>query len=342
MTANALTTIDAKPLAQAGRPRATDWQGAAGDWLANLGSDRTRRAYREAWAAFLAFAQLAPDQVGQSDVIAYRRHLETTPSPRTGRPYTQATINLHLTALSSFFSWAKDKGLREDNPVDGVTRKAVTPYGKATWLDPEAGEDLKLLGAVDTSTPQGIRDRALLLIFLTLGLRLESVARLKAADLRRQGDATFLTVTAKGNKTREVRLAPVTADAIAEYLKTRPALTAQSPIFVATPEGRDAARRMLAARGLQLPDEETAMTPRAIAFLVRAYCDKAFGPGHGIHPHSLRHTAAKIAEAEGHKLTEIGALLGHASLQVTTIYLHATDRAADRVTATLGRRYSKA
>lgn len=338
----ALTVINAKTPAQAGRRRAADWKAAAADWLANLGSDRTRRAYREAWAAFVDFAQVSPDQVSQSEVIAYRRHLETAPSQKTGKIVTQSTINLHLTALSSFFGWATAQGLRADNPVDGVTRKAVTPYGKATWLDPEAGEDLKLLAVVDTATAQGLRDRAILLIFLTLGLRLESVSRLKVGDLRRQGDATFLTVTAKGNKTREVKLAPVTADAITEYLKTRPTLGDAAPIFVATPEGRKAARRMLAGRGRELRAEETAMTTRAIAFMVKTYCDRAFGPGHGIHPHSLRHTAAKIAEAEGHKLTEIGDLLGHASLQVTTIYLHATDRAADRVTATLGRRYSKA
>lgn len=337
-------TTSLAPLGQTAidRPRATDWKAAVADWLANLGSDRTRRAYLEAWKAFIKFAQVRPDQVSQSDVIAYRRRLETAPSPSTGRPYTQATINLHLTALSSFFAWATGRGLREDNPVDGVGRKSVTPYGKATWLDPAKGEDLRLLQAVDGSTPQGLRDRALLLAFLTLALRVESLARLKVGDLRRQGDATFLTFTAKGNLTKEVGLATVTAEAIDAYLATRSDLTPRSPIFVATDRGRDAARRMLAARGRRLADEETALTPRAIAFLVKTYCDKAFGPGHGIHPHSLRHTAAKIAEAEGHKLTEIGDLLGHASPQVTTIYLHATARAADQVIATLGRRYAKA
>lgn len=323
------------------RPRAFNWKKAANDWQNNLGSDRTRRAYAEAWAAFLTFTNKKPEAIDQGDVIEYRRHLETDPSPKTLKTRSQATINLHLTALSSFFEWSKVNGLRADNPVDGVGRKSVTPYGKATLLDPDQGEDLKLLEAVDLTKPTGLRDRAIILLFLTWGLRVESLTRLKVGDLRRQGEAVFMTVTVKGNKTRDRKLPAETVEAIDDYLKTRDGLTDASPLFTAGAAGRAASRRMLEARGLQVAEEESTMTPRAIAYLVKSYCDKAFGKGHGIHPHSLRHTAAKIAEASGHRLTEIGDLLGHASIQVTTIYMHATSGAADKVAATLGRRYSK-
>ena len=213
-------TLTTKPTAIT-TPQAVDWKRAAEDWLANLGSDRTRRAYREAWKAFIEFAQVAPDAVTQSQVIQYKTHLETAPSPKTLKPVCQATINLQLSALSSFFDFAKGRGLRADNPADGVGRKSITPYGKATWLDPDKGEDLKLLKAVDASTPQGLRDRALLLIFLTLALRVKSVADLRVGDLRRQGDAVFMKITAKGNKTREVKLPAITAAALAAWLKTR-------------------------------------------------------------------------------------------------------------------------
>ena len=334
-------TLTTKPTAIT-TPQAVDWKRAAEDWLANLGSDRTRRAYREAWKAFIEFAQVAPDAVTQSQVIQYKTHLETAPSPKTLKPVCQATINLQLSALSSFFDFAKGRGLRADNPADGVGRKSITPYGKATWLDPDKGEDLKLLKAVDASTPQGLRDRALLLIFLTLALRVKSVADLRVGDLRRQGDAVFMKITAKGNKTREVKLPAITAAALAAWLKTRGELAPAAPVFTATAQGREAARRMLSAKGFTLGEAEETLSPRAIAYLLKTYCDRAFGAGHGIHPHSLRHTAAKIAESEGARLTEISDLLGHASLQVTTIYMHATDKAGDRVAATLGRRYAQA
>jgi len=316
---------------------APDWQQAAGDWRDNLKSDRTRRAYLEAWAAFLTFAQVEPAAVTQSHVIAYRKHLKTAPSPRTGRPYSQSTINQHLSALSSFFAFAQGRGLRADNPAEGVARESVAPYGKATWLNPQDDEDLKLVETVDTTTPQGLRDRAILLLFLTGAFRVEEVADMTVGALRRQGAKVFVTYRRKGGETEEVPLAPEAAEALEVYLKTRPNLSPAAPIFVATAKGREAARHL----GRDLAGE-TALTARAIAYLVKTYCDRAFGPGHGIHPHSLRHTAAQVAISEGRSVTEVSRLLKHKSLAVTTIYLHATASTDYDTAKIMGRRYAGA
>lgn len=333
-----LTTVNASRGLQTEVDR--DWRQTASDWLNNFGSDRTREAYREAWAIFLDFAQTSPDRVTKSDVINFKRHLETATSLRTGKPYTQSTINLRLSAIASFYTWAVKEGLRADNPTEGVSRKAVDPYGKATWLDPEAGDDLRLLSSIDATTPQGKRDRAIVLTFLTLGLRVNEVAGLTVGQIRRQGSHTFLTYTRKRGKTKTIEVPRVTATAIAAYLKTRSKTTDASPLFTATDEGRDAARRMLAAKGHALADAEAQLTDRAIAYLIKSYCDRAFGKGHGIHPHSLRHTAAKAAEVGGATMTDIGDLLGHASTRVTSVYMHATRKAADKVAARLGDRYA--
>lgn len=320
-------------------PITPDWGQAAADWAKNLKSDRTRRAYLEAWADFLGFVELPPDQVSQSEVIEYRAFLKTAVSQKTGRPFSQSTINQRLSAISAFYTFAQGRGLRADNPVEGVARETVSPYGRASWLDVEAGEDLRLLSVIDGSTPQGLRDRAIMLIFLTLGLRVESVARLRVGDLRRQGEAAFLTVTAKRGKTADKRLPSETFKAVDAYLQARPDLSPASPLFTATERGRAAARRLAVVRGFDVGDESP-LTTRQIANLVKTYCNKAFGPGHGIHPHSLRHTAAKAAEVEGFAVTDISDLLGHGSINTTTIYMHATARAGDKVAARLGRRYA--
>lgn len=315
-----------------------DWGRAAAAWLANLKSDNTRRAYLVAWQDFTAFAQVSPDQVTQDHVIAYRRHLTTSPSAKTGRPLGQTTVNQRLSALSAFFAFAQGRGLRDDNPVDGVTREAVTPYGKATWLDPDDDEDRRLLRAIDPSTTQGRRDRAIVLLFLTQALRVDEVASLTVGSLRRQGQKTFLTYTRKGGETEEVILAGEAAEAIDAYLADRPGLTPSSPLFTATDKGRRAAvvglRRDL--------DGETHLTDRAIRYLVKHYCDRAFGRGHGIHPHSLRHTAAQVAAGEGLSVTDVSRLLKHSSTAVTTIYLHSTRRSDGKTAAVMGRRYSTA
>lgn len=310
-----------------------DWKRAAASWLDNFSSEDTRRAYRQTWSNFLDFAGTAPDKIGQDEIIAYRRHLETSNSPKTGKPYTQATINLRISALSSFFAWAKERGLRPDNPTEGVKRKAVNPYGKATWLRSEDGEDYRLLESIDTSTPKGLRDRAIMLLFLTLALRVSSVADLTVGGLRRQGKMTFLTYNQKGGKTREVRLPKPTIEAIDAYLEKRTGLTAFSPLFTASEAGRKAAGQL----GHEV-EEEKPLTTRSIAALVDSYCNKALGKGHGIHPHSLRHTAA-VNASKDHTIAEVSDLLGHASIQVTTIYLHATGKATEKVAADLGQRY---
>lgn len=318
-------------------PITHDWGQAAADWAKNLKSDRTRRAYLEAWADFLGFVELPPDQVSQSHVIDYRSHLKTTVSPKTERPLSQSTINQRLSAISAFFTFAQGRGLRADNPVEGVARESVTPYGRASWLDVEAGQDLRLLSVIGTSTPQGLRDKAIMLTFLTLGLRVESVARLKVSDLHRQGEAlAFVTVAIKGGRTLDKRLPTETLKAIDAYLKTRSGgLSPASPLFVATERGRAAARRL----GREVGDEDP-LTTRQLANLVKTYCNKAFGPGHGIHPHSLRHTAAKAAEVEGFAVTAISDLLSHRSINTTVIYMHATTHAGDKVADRLGRRYA--
>ena len=335
MTPQALATV--KTTALAGQDLVAEaWRQAAQDWAKNLSSARTRVAYLNAWSDFLAFAPVAPWEVTQGDVIDFKAALQTTPSPKTGKPVSQSTINQRLSALSSFFDFAKGRGLRADNPVDGVKREAISPYGRATWLSPKKREDVAFLQTIDDSTTQGKRDRAICLLFLTQALRVAEVASLTVGSLRRQGATFFLTYRRKGGAVEEVPLAVEAGRAIADYLKTRDGLTGDSPLFVATAKGRAAAGHI----GRYSEDEEKPLTTRAIRYLVAKYAKEAFGPGHRIHPHSLRHTAAHVAQEEGRGFTEISRLLKHKSTVITTIYLQATNDGDEETAEVMGRRYA--
>ena len=105
-------------------------------------------------------------------------------------------------------------------------------------------------------------------------------------------------------------------------------------------------RGQVAIANLQHTDDqaragEKPLSSRAINKLVKKYCDRAFGPGHGITPHSLRHTAAMNAILEGASVTEVSQLLKHKSIGVTTVYLHATAKEGDKVARRLGKRYER-
>lgn len=323
---------------------APDWQRAFLDWLTNLPSSRTRRTYLAAWRDFLRFRLLPPQQITQSDVLAYRHHLDTTPSPRTQQPFSDSTINQRLCALSSFYRFAQARGLRSDNPCEGVKRKPVSPYGKATWLDGEAEQDIRLLRTIDTTTLQGKRDYAILLLFLTTALRVEAVAGLRMGSLRYQGQKVFLSYLNKGGEQVEKLLEPLTAGAIEDYLEARTGgsddLPDNAPLFVPTERGRQAIAH-LAHTDDRARAGEKPLSSRAINKLVKKYCDRLFGEGHGITPHSLRHTAAMNAILEGASVTEVSQLLKHKSIGVTTVYLHATDKEGDKVSRKLGNRYAR-
>lgn len=314
----------------------TDWQTAALDWSQNLKSDKTRKTYLEAWGDFLAFVGKMPAAVTQGDVIAYKAHLKTDVSPATGRPYSQSTVNLRLSAVSSFFAFAVGRQLRADNPVVGVKRESITPYGKATWLSPEEGEDLAFVGAIDPTTDQGKRDLALALLYLTGAFRVSEVAALTVGSLRRQGRRLLVTYRRKGGEVEEVTLATEAAEALDDYLATRGELRDDSPLFVATERGKKAA----AAIG-RYGAEEKPLTTRAIRYLVKTYATKAFGSARGIRPHSLRHTAAQAASMEGATLAEVSRLLKHANVGITSIYLHSTSKSDAKTAALLGNRYGR-
>jgi integrase/recombinase XerC len=323
-----------------------DWQRAFVDWLTNLPSSRTRRTYLAAWRDFLTLRAVSPGRAAQSDILAYRQHLETVPSARTKQPCSDSTINQRLCALSSFYKFAQARGLRSDNPCEGVKRKPVSPYGRATWLDGEAEQDIRLLRTVDTTTLQGKRDYAVLLLFLTTAVRVEAVASLRVGSLRYQGQKVFLTYRNKGGESVEKTLEPLTVAAIEDYLEARledarqESFTDDAPLFVPTERGRQA------ISNLQHTDDqaragEKPLSSRAINKLVKKYCDRLFGVGHGITPHSLRHTAAMNAILEGASVTEVSQLLTHKSIGVTTVYLHATDKEGDKVSRKLGKRYAR-
>lgn len=313
-----------------------DWKRAFYDWLGNYHSSKTRRAYHDAWRDFLLWYTGHPRDATASEILSYRFHLENTPRKKTKKPLSAASINQHLAALGSFYDFVVQRQFMQHNPAAGVRRKPVSAYGKARWLDGAAGQDVQLLKAINTRSEQGRRDLALFLLFLTSALRVGAVANLYVDNIRAQGRKLYLRYTEKGGEDIEKALEPVTADAIKAYLAERPHVTRDSPLFVATPRGRRAAANLPHINEAS----ETPLTVGAINKLLRSYCDRVFGKGHGITPHALRHTAARNALLSGATLAEISKLLSHKTQAVTLLYLQSTDDSDERVSRKLGKRYT--
>lgn len=313
-------------------PDSRQWRQAIFDWLGNINSTQTRRAYAQAWRDFMqVMAVRHPLEVSHSHLIAYKEYLSTRPSPRTGRPYSQTTINQRLSAISSFFTHALQHGLVEANPADGVTRKNVNPYGKATHLNIQKGEHLLFLDQIDTRTLQGKRDLAMMLLFLTTGVRVSVVANAYLSDVEQRGSEWVLVYRQKGGETDAARITAI-MPAVRDYLAARGVCLEERhlPLFGATPRGK-----LITEKTGHEAEQEKPLTGTTINNLVGKYARRAGLDG--ITAHSLRHTAAMHASQKG-TIVEVSKFLRHKSIRVTTVYLEHTDiESADWLTNELAR-----
>jgi site-specific recombinase XerD len=309
-----------------------DWRPLVAEWTQNMSSQRSQRVYLQAWQRFIAWSGLHPSQVTKQDVMDWRDAMKE-------KGLSASTINWRLSAMSSLYRLAIEKGACSENPVDGVRRPKVREFSGVRPLAP--GDDQRLVQSISVQTEKGLRDRAIVLIMLTRGLRVNEVAELRIEDISLLGaDQSGRSIMrmkhiekGHGDK-RSITVPPNTAAAIEAYLDSR-GWPKAGHLFVATEAGRIGAARL--GRSV----EGKGLTARAIHAMIKSRCDKLFGKGSGYHPHSLRHTAASNADDAGMGIGEISSLLGHASTRITSRYVHALHTTGDKAAAALDARYGQ-
>ncbi|AER55246.1 site-specific tyrosine recombinase XerC [Pseudoxanthomonas spadix BD-a59] len=204
------------------------------------------------------------------------------------------SLQRRLSACRSFYSWLLRHGRIGASPVAGL-RAPKAPRKLPQVLD--ADEAVQLV-EVPTDAPMGLRDRALLELFYSSGLRLSELCALRWSDL--DLDAGLVTVLGKGRKQRIVPVGSHARTALLQWrAQKRPADTAQ--VF----PGRGGAP----------------ISPRAVQLRIKALAQRQ-GLFKHVHPHMLRHSfASHILESSG-DLRGVQELLGHADIATTQIYTH--------------------
>ncbi|BAV96172.1 integrase/recombinase XerC [Lysobacter enzymogenes] len=210
------------------------------------------------------------------------------------RGLTAKSLQRRLSACRSFYSWQVRQGALEASPAAPI-RAPKAPRKLPQVLDPD---EAKALVEVDTDAPLGLRDRALLELFYSSGLRLSELCALRWRDL--DLDDALVTVLGKGNKQRSVPLGSHARAALGEW---RASTGAGAEAFVFPGRG-----------GAQI-------SSRAVQLRVRALAQRQ-GLFKRVHPHLLRHSfASHILESSG-DLRGVQELLGHADIATTQIYTH--------------------
>jgi integrase/recombinase XerC len=206
-----------------------------------------------------------------------------------------------LSAVRRFFRHALRQGLIERDPTVGV----ITPKTERQLPSHLTVDDVfRLLEAPDPTTPNGRRDRALLEVAYSCGLRVSELVGLDWDDL--EAALGVVRVRGKGNKERVVPIGRKALGALAAYRDAIPALCRRCDV--------DVQAVFLNRRGRRL-------TARSVARLVDHYV-LASGLAAKASPHAIRHSFATHLLGAGADLRAIQELLGHASLSTTQKYTH--------------------
>lgn len=218
----------------------------------------------------------------------------------------KATLNYHLIALRSFLKFCA----KRDIPALAADKieLAKTQRKQVTFLNEE--ELGRIFAQPDTNTLVGLRDRAILELLFSSGLRVSELTGLDRdhINLKRR---EFM-VRGKGQKDRPIFISEEAANWIQLYLDKRQDNV--RPLFV----------RYSGNKQVDLSGNFHRLTPRSVQRLVARYALMAGITKH-VSPHTLRHSFATDLLMNGADLRSVQAMLGHSNITTTQIYTHVTD-----------------
>jgi integrase/recombinase XerD len=260
-------------------------------------SPNTLSSYAHDLGALATYAEKkgrAPETLARRDLEAFARQLMTNGlSPRS--------VARAIACIRGYFKFLLVEKKIDADPAEDLRAPRAWP-ALPKYLDLEEVD--RLLAQPDTSTPRGIRDKALIEVLYATGLRVTELLSLKAGDISL--DAGYLTCIGKGDKERIVPLGHEAADWVRRYLnEARPALV----------KGRKCTWLFVNARG------GTQLSRVGFWKLLKEYGIKA-GVSRDLSPHVLRHSFATHLLDRGADLRAIQMMLGHADLSTTQIYTH--------------------
>jgi site-specific recombinase XerD len=219
---------------------------------------------------------------------------------------SKTTQNYHLIALRSFLRFCAKRNWETLAP-DKI-ELARTKRPQVTFLTPEEVD--RLTAQPDTSKLNGLRDRAILELLFSSGLRVSELVGLERdhINLKRR---EFM-VRGKGQKDRPIFISPEAAEWIQKYLDMRTDNT--KPLFI----------RYSGSKKVDNSGNFTRLTARSIQRMVSRYALLAGITKH-VSPHTLRHSFATDLLMNGADLRSVQAMLGHSNIATTQIYTHVTD-----------------
>lgn len=275
-------------------------------------SSKTTENYNHYLDRFLEWSQVSqPEEINDELIRNYRGWLNRFQA-ESGRKLKKITQNYYIIALRSFLKYLAKKDIKTLPAEKVEVGKSV--HKEVEFL--EADEVERILNAADGSSFKSLRDRAMLELLFSSGLRVSELININRdrLDLKKQEFA----VRGKGEKLRVVFVSNTAKKALERYLDKRtdidPALFVRDLKALAKFKGKDS------------KEEKTLrLTPRSVQRMVKYYAAKA-GIIKDVHPHTLRHSFATDLLINGADIRSVQMMLGHSSITTTQIYTHITNQ----------------
>jgi site-specific recombinase XerD len=240
--------------------------------------------------------ELTAGLITENSVKEYRLYLNRL-SDKTGQPLKRSTQNYHIITLRAFLGFLALKGIKSLAPQKVVLAKSEER--KVDFL--EAEDIIKLIEAPNVKSLKGLRDRLILELLFSTGLRVSELSKLNVGDINfERGE---IPVRGKGGKVRVVFLSDSAISALKSYI----ALYGDSDALILNKIGGER------------------LTVRSIERIVAKYA-KIAGITKHVSPHTLRHSFATDLLINGADLRSVQSLLGHSNISTTQIYTHVTDQ----------------
>lgn len=216
------------------------------------------------------------------------------------------TLNYHLIALRSFLKFCAKRDIAA-LPADKI-ELAKANRKQVTFLNQDELE--RLFATPDIESLQGVRDRAILELLFSSGLRVSELVGLNKGDINLKRKEFM--VRGKGQKDRPIFVSDAAAWWVQQYIDKRQDNSA--PLFI----------RYSGTKQVSLSGNFYRLTARSVQRLVARYALMAGITKH-VSPHTLRHSFATDLLMNGADLRSVQAMLGHSNISTTQIYTHVTD-----------------
>jgi site-specific recombinase XerD len=257
------------------------------------------------WLELSKLEKIKPHELDKDHIWKYKVFLSRLAKGPKNQPLKRSTQNYYLIALRSLLTFFADRDILS-LPPEKIKLAKIGKERKINFLSIEQVE--KLLEAPNTKLRIGLRDKALLEVLFSTGLRVSELVSLNCDQIKIDALANDIEITilGKGGHLRTVFISERALNHLKKYLETR--------------KDKDKAL-FIHYRGPK--KNELRMTSRAVENLIKKYCIKTGIPIITT-PHTIRHSFATDLLVQGVDLRLVQEFLGHRNIATTQVYTHVT------------------